>query len=551
MNTLRAFLCLLGLVAFASSSRIYGKCDFEAEGDICGLGGSHDFTQGNGRPSWNLNAMDSGYTGSGYLLLTGYNSESRLETPTLSATVGDETVNFAYFLNGEGEADSYISLYSRIDGVDNLIWEAVNKENRWEYVTVDLNVTVGHTFQVVWKARADRNIWTTQHTWLGLDSIEVVNEGGAKKCFRPPPVQYANPWLCSSKAQHVLRPDLKEELSDGTICTTSCLSGFLAQGEPVLTCNNGQWTENDGVVFMCIDGEAPQFLTCPSTIDVTTPFGWGSMWYTITPPEVSDNTNAWVLELFLDDVQQTDTTVTAALTPGNYNVKFVATDFNYNVNTCSYTVTVFSGDQNPPTVLECPNSQSIESSSPLVVGWPEPVFSDDSGYIANVESTYDPTSIMAWGRHEVVYTAYDNSSNTATCSFTVTVKGIPCNTLSLPILGALVCHDSYSGRFCVSMCGEDGDFEVSSPELTVPNDYLCSTSGSWFPYEFIYNCGSAYGETPIKGPEFYFSGACNETSTQSVMKSQALTIFNVADTDPILGDDLTPDDFYVTCGPRL
>lgn len=158
---------------------------------------------------------------------------------------------------------------------------------------------------------------------------------------------------------------------------------------------------------------------------------------------------------------------------------------------------------------------------------------------------------MAWGPHDVVYTAYDNSSNTATCSFSVTVRGVPCNTLSLPLYGALVCHDTYSGRFCVSMCGEEGDFQLSSPELSVPNDYLCSTSGNWYPYEFIYNCISAYGESPIKGPEYYFSGACNETATQDVMKSQALTIFNLADTDITLGDNLTPNDFYVTCGPRI
>lgn len=151
--------------------------------------------------------MDSGYTGSGYLLLTGYNSESRLETPMLTASVGDEALNFAYFLNGDGEEDSYLRLYSIVDGVEGLIWEATSKENRWEYVSVALNVTAGHMFQVVWKARADRNIWTTRHTWLGLDSIEVVNEGGATKCFRPPPVQYANPWACSSKAQNVFRSE--------------------------------------------------------------------------------------------------------------------------------------------------------------------------------------------------------------------------------------------------------------------------------------------------------------------------------------------------------
>lgn len=190
-----------------SSCTPAGKCDFEAEEDLCDLKGNHDFTQGNGRPSWNFDAMDSGYTGSGYLLLTGYNSESRLETPMLTASVGDEALNFAYFLNGDGEEDSYLRLYSIVDGVEGLIWEATSKENRWEYVSVALNVTAGHMFQVVWKARADRNIWTTRHTWLGLDSIEVVNEGGATKCFRPPPVQYANPWACSSKAQNVFRSE--------------------------------------------------------------------------------------------------------------------------------------------------------------------------------------------------------------------------------------------------------------------------------------------------------------------------------------------------------
>lgn len=168
-----------------------------------------------------------------------------------------------------------------------------------------------------------------------------------------------------------------------------------------------------------------------------------------------------------------------------------------------------------------------------------------------MESNFASGALMAWGQHEVVYTATDNSSNLASCHFTETIRGLPCHVLSLPIYGALVCHDSFAGRYCVSMCGPEGDFQVPSGELAVPSDYLCSTSGNWYPYEYTYDCLATWGEASLMSADYYFDGMCNETSAQQSMRQQALVIYNESDVDITMGVDLTADDFYVRCGPYL
>lgn len=248
--------------------------------------------------------------------------------------------------------------------------------------------------------------------------------------------------------------------------------------------------------------------------------------------------------------KESQTSLTIEAFPGAYEVEYVAVDHELNTATCSYTVNVVTSDQTAPYAVYCPKSQTVESTVPLIVGWDEPIFEDNSGFIKMIESNYKPTDVFAWGPHDVVYTAYDNSSNSAQCAFSVTVRGAPCSRLDLPAFGSLVCHDSYSGSFCVPMCGEDGDFQVPTPELTVPRDYLCSSSGNWYPYEYTYSCLEPYGDAPLMGPDYYFSGLCNETVAQTAMKQQALNVFNVAQPDITLGTDLSAGDFYVMCGPR-
>ncbi|KAK4315192.1 hypothetical protein Pmani_013574 [Petrolisthes manimaculis] len=551
---LMVVVVVAALTATTQAKRLHGKCDFEAEGERCGLEGSNQFVITFDRPAFNFEAMNSGYSGSGYLLLEKYNDEVRIGTPTLVHGEGSTEARFAYYLNGQGDGISSLSLMLEVEGeAEVVVWVASTDDRSWHFVNLNLDVPTGASFKVTWVGLAHRDSWLSQNSWLGLDYIEVVDNGGAENCFRPPPVLGASPWSCSSAQapanNPLARPMPREELADGTVCNTACKTGFAAQGIPTLTCNDGIWVEAGSVVFICLDTEGPQFDSCPTDQEVLTPYGWASLWYTVTQPGINDNSGTWNLELFFNEALQDTNTFTIDLTPGTYNVRYVASDLFNNKNTCAYNVIVQSADITPPSVVSCPISQTIESDSPLVVAWSDPIFTDDTGYVDRVESSHETGSLMGWGRQEVLYTAYDNSSNAATCFFTVTVFGLPCSPLEIPQQGSLVCHDNYGGRFCVTMCGNGMDFHVPSNDLNVPKDYLCSTSGSWFPYDFTYDCLASQTEGGPSLPSvYYYPGLCNETEAQSSMKQQALTIFNTVESDITLGQVLKAEDFYVSCG---
>lgn len=161
--------------------------------------GQHEFRIQDGVPSWDFTAMNSGYSGTGYLLLDGYNSESTIQTPIMTAGFDNVQVHFAYYLNGEGESDAYVRLYQKIGGGDEvLLWAATEHNKDWHYVNLTLSVAVGESFELLWKAEADWNPWSFRHAWVGLDYIEVVDNGGPDICFLPPPTQFADPWDCST-----------------------------------------------------------------------------------------------------------------------------------------------------------------------------------------------------------------------------------------------------------------------------------------------------------------------------------------------------------------
>jgi len=98
------------------------------------------------------------------------------------------------------------------------------------------------------------------------------------------------------------------------------------------------------------------------------------------------------------------------------------------------------------------------------------------------------------------------------------------------------------------MCGETGDYYLPSAEFSVPEDYLCSSSGNWYPYTFTYNCNAERTSETTMPSQYYYQGLCNQTSARDQIRHQALDIYNDVDPDQTLGTDLTVDDFYVRCG---
>ncbi|XP_076028551.1 uncharacterized protein LOC143017417 [Oratosquilla oratoria] len=557
------------VLSCAESKNLFGVCDFEKSSPSCELHGSHNFVVQEGKPEHNHDAMESGYSGSRYLYLKRTNDHVYTETPTLTATQDSPVATFAYWINGAGAEDSYIKMgisrnrhhwryyghhhdhdHHHHDHDFEELWRNKRHDKKWLEMNVTLPVKAGESFKAVWKAYAKKDEWLVGHTFIGLDDIGVleIDAGSGEPCPHPPGLPFAKPWVCSAP-QRSIQSQLRQEMhDDGTVCKTECLPGFTVEGHPEVVCKNGEWHEPEGnVVFFCFDTEAPTFSVCPEDSNVTTPYGWATYPVTIGT-HVSDNSGLWTVQLTVDGEIQESSNPTMDLKPGTHTISFVAKDSYDNENTCTYTIGVDLSDKTPPTVVSCPKSMTFETSKPIFVTYEEPQFSDDTGFIAKVESTLENGSLMSWGRHKVVVTAYDNSSNSVSCEFMVVITGVPCQRLDVPTNGALVCHESYAGGFCVAMCGPGQDFTVL-PDLEVPSDYLCNTAGSWYPFEYGFNCTDPRGDTPVLSDTHYFDTLCNETTAQEQMKSNALEVYNLSGADITTGVDLTPEDFFVSCGP--
>ena len=85
----------------------------------------------------------------------------------------------------------------------------------------------------------------------------------------------------------------------------------------------------------------------------------------------------------------------------------------------------FPDDENP-SIADIPADilQSTDAdSSTAEVTWSEPTASDNSGAVT-LTSSHNPGSNFTIGDTVVTYTAVDDSSNSVTATFTITVEGI-------------------------------------------------------------------------------------------------------------------------------
>lgn len=110
---------------------------------------------------------------------------------------------------------------------------------------------------------------------------------------------------------------------------------------------------------------------------------------------------------------------------GTTQVVYTVQDSAGNTATCAFTITV--NDNTPPVFGNCPVSGVIGIAPGFTcegqVNWQPPVATDPCGQ-ANllVTSNFTPDSIFPVGQTVVLYTVTDDSGNSATCSFLVTIQ---------------------------------------------------------------------------------------------------------------------------------
>ncbi|XP_041472957.1 hyalin isoform X48 [Lytechinus variegatus] len=167
-----------------------------------------------------------------------------------------------------------------------------------------------------------------------------------------------------------------------------------------------------------VDTMTPMFTSCPTNIVQSVELGIPGTVISWTVPTASDAAGIASIE--------------SNIQPGSFfnvgetaTILYVATDNSgLTDNSCTFTVTVFSVDTTPPTVV-CTNNifQTVElGANSAEVVFTEPTASDISGQAILVSRTAASGDSFPIGTTTVTYVFADNSGNVAEdCSFTITI----------------------------------------------------------------------------------------------------------------------------------
>lgn len=180
------------------------------------------------------------------------------------------------------------------------------------------------------------------------------------------------------------------------------------------------WTVTDGSsntatcnqTVIVTDGQNPT-ISCPSTVTVNADAGQcTASGVSLGTPTASDNCA----------VASTTNDGLSAYPVGSTTVTWTATDNAGNTNTCTQTVTVID-NQNP--TISCPSNINMVASSGQcgrVVTFTAPTTTDNcTGQTLSQTAGLASGSFFAVGTQTLTFVVTDASSNTATCSFTVTI----------------------------------------------------------------------------------------------------------------------------------
>jgi gliding motility-associated-like protein len=181
-------------------------------------------------------------------------------------------------------------------------------------------------------------------------------------------------------------------------------------GDPLFTVtSNGFVVSGDNI--------DPVFTFCPPSDTINTPALECTTNYTWPPIQVSDNCGA---------IASLDSNITSnVFTTGNHVVIYTATDIAGNTSVCSFNVFVVDAIF-PQFIVPCPQNivtNVTANTCSKVVTWTAPTAFDACDQMSvPVMSNFNSGATFAAGVTTVVYSATDQSGNTTSCSFTVTVN---------------------------------------------------------------------------------------------------------------------------------
>ncbi len=206
-----------------------------------------------------------------------------------------------------------------------------------------------------------------------------------------------------------------------------------------------------------VDKQKP-VLVCPS--DLSTDNDPGECGSTIILPQLLDASDNCDLNVSVTASQP----LVHFYPVGNTTVTYTGTDKSGNKGTCSFKI--FVNDLEPPVLTACPKDTVVVPTVNIMnqcfaeVCWPVPTATDNCPNIF-LSTTNNPCSLFPPGKTKVTYTAIDESGNTATCSFSVSVQVInsgfnncPADITAMTTPDTCGAHVSWIEPFFIDACGD-------------------------------------------------------------------------------------------------
>lgn len=240
------------------------------------------------------------------------------------------------------------------------------------------------------------------------------------------------PYSCSTTGMH-----------HGGKCSFYCRGGYKLYGDAIaVSCINTKYSPSP-FSNQTVCAKVPE-ISCPGDITLRLPADSGKAHLGMHFQGPSTN-----MEQYETNPKNVDSEYGFGI--GRHSVEYIARNKYGDVAKCSYRINVV--DTEPPVKVFCPQDMfyQVKSQERMMISWPEPVFKD------NVEVKRTRQNVANGKLHlptsfNVIYDAYDEMGNVATCQFQVHIELKTCSFNKI----------------------KGGDKSINNACFNLGNRYLCS-----------------------------------------------------------------------------
>ena len=247
--------------------------------------------------------------------------------------------------------------------------------------------------------------------------VVVTDEGDPQILDMPLDIVLGtDPGVCQAIASWV-EPTAIDNFGLSTLVSDYLPGDTFPLGETLVTYTAtdlaGNSTSSSFVVTV-EDNETPQLVGMPSDVTIESLAGSCTAVHLWNQPAAIDNCGVATVTYDLESG--------TTLPLGDTTVTYSVTDINGNLASSSFTVTVV--DTETPTISGLPAEMILQNdpgTCNAVVSWVDPTITDNCGVVSS-GADFASGDSFSLGTTTVTYTATDNSGNSSSVAFTVTVE---------------------------------------------------------------------------------------------------------------------------------